>query len=191
MPWCHSEIHCRNSREAVTYRRVQEAPTGAVPHLSPYWGPRTERWEAGVGCHPLRLLCRDFNVYRIKATRNTKDDSLCNNSKGKYWDSLLQPVTPGSVAVPTHNSWIYPKKYSFEKTHWGHIRVLKSEQRLKPEWSVNEHDTYQVAKKREEERNMGRDRITFWVDFPNISLYFWVHFQYLKTHKCLSAKGRF
>lgn len=105
--------------------RVQEPQTGAVPHLSPFGGLRTESWEARVGCHPLKLLCPDFNVYRIKATSNTKDASLCNNSKGKCWDSLLQPVAPGSLAVPTHNSWIYPKKYPFEKTHWGHIRVLK------------------------------------------------------------------
>lgn len=99
--------------------QMQETQSGQIPHLSPYGDPRTERWEARAGCHPLKLLCPDFNVYRIKATRNTKDDTLCNNSKGKYWDSLLQPAARGSLAVPTHYSWICLKKYPFKKTHWG------------------------------------------------------------------------
>lgn len=139
--------------------QVQETQTGAVPHLSPYGGLSTESWEARVGCHCLKLQCPDFNVYRIKATSNTKDASFCNNSKGKCWDNPLQPVAPGSLAMPTHSSWIYPKKYPFEKTHWGHTRVLKSEHRLKLERSVNEDDTHHLAKKREEKRNMGQNYI--------------------------------
>lgn len=173
----------------MTSSWVQETQPGAVPHLSPYGDPRTEWWEARLGCHPFKLPCPDFNVYRVKATRNTKDDSLCNNSKGKCWYSLLQLVAPGSLAGPTHNSCIYLKKYPLEKTHWGHISVVKSEQRLKLEWSVNE-DSYHLTKKTEGKRNMGQNHF-FWTDFLSISLYFWVHFQYLKTRNCLSANSRF
>lgn len=41
------------------------------------------------------------------------------------YNSLFPPVGPDILAMPTHTSEIYQKKYPFEKTHLEHVRVLK------------------------------------------------------------------
>lgn len=191
---CHSEIHCRSSREAVPYHPVQQE-----------WYP--------VKCRRLNLgRCLIYPHMGIRGQNNGKvelDVTLLNSCVLILMSAELRPqgtqkmtvcviIAGGNVGTAFCNQqplvvWLCPQlldlseKKSFWKDSPGHIRVPKSEQRLKLEWSVNEDDTYHLTKKKKETW----DRITFWMDFPNISLYFWVHFQHLKTHKHLGANGLF
>lgn len=100
---------------------------------------------------PACQLCWSLfkSGFKISPTENEPSNfSLALVDICSYHSATLKLIASGYSQQKTH---------PFEKAHLERARVPKSGQRWKLAWTMNEDDTYHLAKQREEERNVGQN----------------------------------